>query len=97
MLAGIVAYVAAILLPAIHLSADPRSTLAAVPDVLARGVTVVAVFAAILAVTGFFHPEELRRLAALRRRGQPAKTTLRSPDSTEMAGEIVATDIEPPE
>jgi O-antigen/teichoic acid export membrane protein len=96
-IAGLVAYVAAILLPAIEFSTNPRSTLAPVPDLLARGVTVVAVFATILAVTGFFRPEELRRLGALRLRSQPAKTTLRAPDSTEMAGEIVATDIEAPE
>ena len=48
-------------------------------------------------MTGFFHAEEIDRLRALRRRSGPAVRTQRAPDSTEMAGEIVATDIEPPE
>jgi O-antigen/teichoic acid export membrane protein len=96
-MAAIAAYVAAMVLPRIQVAVDPRSTLAPLPDLLARGLTVVIVFAALLAVTGFFHPEEIRRLGALRRRSQPAAATLRAPDSTEMAGEIVATDIEPPQ
>jgi O-antigen/teichoic acid export membrane protein len=95
--AAAVAYIAAILLPSIHLPVDPRSTLAPVPDILARGLTVVVVFTALLAVTGFFQPDELRRLGALRRRSQPARPTLKPADSTEMAGDIVATDIEVPE
>jgi O-antigen/teichoic acid export membrane protein len=95
--AGAIAYVAAMSLPSIHLPVDPRSTLAAVPDILARGLTVVVVFTALLAVTGFFQPEELRRLRALRRRNQPARPTVKPTDSTEMAGDIVATDLEVPE
>ena len=95
--AGAAGYVAAAALPRIPIAVDPRSTLAAVPDLLARGVTVVAVFTGLLAVTGFFHAEEIARLRALRRRSQPPAATLRAPDSTEMAGEIVATDIEAPE
>jgi O-antigen/teichoic acid export membrane protein len=94
--AGIMAYVAASLLPTIHATTNPRSTLAPVPDLLARGVTVVLVFAALLAVTGFFHADEIAQLRRLRRSETPARTP-RSPDSTEMAGEIVATDIEGPE
>jgi O-antigen/teichoic acid export membrane protein len=95
--AAVAAYIAAILLPRIHLALDPRSTLAPVPDLLARGLTVIGVFAAILAATGFFHADELRRLGALRRRSRPSAAILHAPDSTEMAGEIVATDIDPPE
>jgi O-antigen/teichoic acid export membrane protein len=95
--AGVLAYVAAIALPRIPIAVDPRSTLAPVPDLLARGLTVIGVFAGLLAATGFFHAEELRRLRALRRRPAPAAPPPRAPDSTEMAGEIVATDIEPPE
>jgi len=94
--AAIAAYATAAMLPHIAIAVDPRSTLAPLPDLLARGITVVAVFTGLLAITGFFHPEELRRLRALRR-GAPAAPTLRAPDSTEMAGEIVATDIEVPE
>ena len=95
-IAALVAYVAAMLLPAIQFSTNPRSTLAPVPDLLARGATVVAAFAAILAVTGFFHPEELRRLGALRRRSQPATTTLRAPTARRWRARS-ATDIEAPE
>jgi O-antigen/teichoic acid export membrane protein len=95
--AAAAAYLAAMLLPSIHLPVDPRSTLAPVPDLLARGMTVIGVYAALLGLTGFFQPEELRGLAALRRRSQPPRPTLKSTDSTEMAGEIVATDIETPE
>jgi O-antigen/teichoic acid export membrane protein len=95
--AAAVAYIAAMLLPSIHLPVDPRSTLAPAADILARGLTVVVVFAGLLGITGFFQPEELRRLGALRRRSPPPEPTLKSADSTEMAGEIVATDIEVPE
>ena len=58
-----------------------------------RGVTVIAVFVGLLAMTRFFHADELRRLGAMRRRSAPVAATNRAPDSTEMAGEIVATDI----
>jgi len=94
--AAIVAYSAAILLPSIRLAVDPHKTIAALPDVLSRGTTVVVVFVALLAVAGFFHAGELAVLRALRRRAGPPRTTPRAPDSTEMAGEIVATDIEAP-
>jgi O-antigen/teichoic acid export membrane protein len=94
--AAIAAYVAAALLPHISIAVDPRSVMASVPDVLVRGTVVVAVFAALLAATGFFHADEIAQLRRLRRRGPPAPTQ-RAVDSTEMAGEIVATDIERPE
>jgi len=95
--AAIIACVAARWLPSLRLDVDPRSTMAHLPDVFTRGVTVVAVFVALLGVTGFFHAAELRRLAALRRRGQPSRAGTKPPDSTEMAGEIVAADIGEPE
>ena len=62
--------------------------------VLARGTTVVVVMAAILWSTKFFKAEELRALNALRvrRRQQPPVTT--PPESVEMAGEIVGTDVQ---
>ena len=94
--AGIVAYATAVLLPRANIAVDPRSSLAPLPDLLMRGSAVVVVFGVLLMVTGFFHAEELDRLRALRRRGAPAVPAQRAPDSTEMAGEIVATDIEPP-
>ena len=96
-LAAVVAYLAARMLPSVHMSVDPRSTLAPLPDVLLRGTAVIVVFTGILAMTGFFHAAELRRLRALRRGSGPVTATNRAPDSTEMAGEIVATDIGVPE
>jgi len=96
-LAGIVAYTAARLMPAVDIAVDPRSTLAPVPDLLLGGATVIAVFIGLLAMTRFFQPDELRRLRAIRRGSAPVAATNRAPDSTEMAGEIVATDIGVPE
>ena len=58
---------------------------------------VVVVFTGLLALTGFLHPEEMARLRALRLRGAPTRASTRPPDSTEMAGEVGATDIEPPQ
>jgi O-antigen/teichoic acid export membrane protein len=96
-LAAITAYSAAVMLPPITLAVSARSSLAPLPDLFARGITVIVVFGLLLGVTRFFHADELRRLGALRRRSQPAPAPSRPPDSTEMAGEIVATDIETPE
>jgi O-antigen/teichoic acid export membrane protein len=93
--AALTGYLIAILLPRLDVALDPRSSLAPVPDALLRGGVVVVVFGGLLFVTGFFHAEELERLRALRR-GSPPLPAQRAPDSTERAGEIVATDIEPP-
>ena len=95
--AAIAATLVARMLPAITLPVSARSILAPLPDLLLRGMTVTAVFVGLLAVTGFFHAAELRRLAALRTRRPPAQPPLATPDSTEMAGEIVATDINVPD
>jgi hypothetical protein len=84
------------LLPSMHLVTNARSTLASVPDVLMRGTAVVCVFAAFLGATGFFHPGEIAALRALRRRGGRPPAMPRAPDSTEMAGDIVATDMAVP-
>jgi O-antigen/teichoic acid export membrane protein len=90
-------YLAAIAVPSIHPPVDPRSSLAAVPDILARGAIVLSVFGGLLTITGFFHAAELDAVRALRRRGQPPMRQVRAADSTEMAGDIVATDLEPPD
>jgi hypothetical protein len=87
----------AVALPAIRLPVDPHKTIASVPDVLMRGTAVVLVFAGLLALTGFFRAEELARLSSIWRRKEPRAASMKAPDSTEMAGEIVATDLEPPE
>jgi len=83
-------------LPSVALAGDPRSTWAPIPDLLVRGVTVVALFAIILGITGFVQADELARLRRLRR-GRSGGPPLPPPDSTEMAGEIVAADIGVPE
>jgi O-antigen/teichoic acid export membrane protein len=95
--AGLAAALAARALPSIRLVEDPRSSLAPLPDVLLRGATVVVVFAGLLALSGFLHADELKHLNRLRSRARPGPSTLKAADSTEMAGEIVATDIEVPE
>jgi len=95
--AAAAAYIVAMLLPSIRLVSSPSSAMATIPDVLVRGLAVVLVFAGLLAATGFFRPGELRQLSAIRRGGEPRRVSMKAPDSTEMAGEIVATDLEAPE
>lgn len=86
-LAALVAYAAAAALPG-------RPVLPSWAGVLARGTTVVVVMGTLLAVTKFFNPEELRALNALRvRRGAGGRAPA-PPDTTELAGEIVAVDLE---
>jgi O-antigen/teichoic acid export membrane protein len=65
----------------------------ALAGVLARGTTVVAVMGALLWMTRFFNAEELHALNALRRRRTPAGPAAPAPDTTELAGEIVAIDL----
>jgi O-antigen/teichoic acid export membrane protein len=60
--------------------------------VLLRGGVVVAVMGTLLAVTGFFRPDELQVLQSIRRRVPRAPVTS-TPETIEMAGEIVTTDI----
>jgi O-antigen/teichoic acid export membrane protein len=76
-------YVAAMALP----------QMAPVAGCVARGTTVVATMALLLWVTRFFKAEELRGLNALRRRigGRPPVTA--PPETTEMAGESVVTEL----
>lgn len=60
--------------------------------VVARGATVVAIMGAVLALTRFFQPAELQVLARLRAR--PAGIApLPPPETTEFAGEIIATEV----
>lgn len=76
-------------------AAVPR--LPALAGLLVRGAIVVAVFAGLLRFSGFFKRDELRGLARLRSglrsegAGQPVP-----PETTEMAGEIVAADLPEP-
>jgi O-antigen/teichoic acid export membrane protein len=62
--------------------------------VLARGTTVVLVMAAGLWLGGFFRAEELQVLERVRRSRRVASQPVTPPsDTTELAGEIVATDL----
>ena len=63
-----------------------------VAGVLLRGSTVVLVMGALLGITGFFRADEMRALAALRRR-RPGPGVIAATDTTELAGEIVAADL----
>jgi O-antigen/teichoic acid export membrane protein len=84
--AAVVAYGAAVAMPA----GAPMA------GVLLRGSTVVGVMAALLGVTGFFRPDELSVLQSMRRsiRGGPSPSRVpAAPETIEMAGEIVTTDI----
>ena len=83
-LAAGVAYVAASMLP----SMTPLAGL------LARGTTVVVVMALLLWSTRFFKAEELRALNALRLRRRTQRPVTTPPESVEMAGEIVGTDVQ---
>ena len=83
-IAGVVAFLAGWLLP----------DLPALAAVVLRPATVVAVFGGLLWMSGFFNAAELATLARVRRQVS-ARTTppMPSPDSTELAGEIISTDV----
>ena len=78
--ASVLAFAAGIAIPA----------LPPLAGVLVRGGVVMAVFAGLLWVSGFFKKEELRVLSRLRR-VQPS--TVAGSEVTELAGEVVATDL----
>jgi O-antigen/teichoic acid export membrane protein len=83
--AAIVAYGVASVLPDMQ----------AIVGIFVRGTTVVGIMAAGLWIGGFLKAEELavlQRVARARRKAAPAPS-----DTTELAGEIVATDIPEPE
>jgi hypothetical protein len=86
---AVIAYASARAIPEI----DP------VAGVVVRGTTVVVVMAAGLWLGGFLKPEELQMVERLwRARAMPAMPATPPPDTTELAGEIVAVDVtEPPE
>ncbi len=62
--------------------------------VLLRGTTVVVVMGGLLLLTRFFNADELRALNALRLRRRPATPAPAPADTTELAGEIVAVDLD---
>ncbi|CAN5738964.1 polysaccharide biosynthesis C-terminal domain-containing protein [soil metagenome] len=81
--AGLAAYAAAVLIP----------PFAPVVGIAVRGATVLGIFLTLLWTTGFFKSEELAVLARLRRSTRRARTPARPPETTELAGEIVATEL----
>jgi len=64
----------------------------ALAGVLLRGSTIVVVMPALLAATGFFQQDEMRVLRSFRDR-RSARPLPSGPETVEMAGEIVTTDI----
>jgi len=66
-------------------------TMPAVFGIVARGTTVVVVMSALLWLTNFFNPEELRALSSVRMRRGPSP--IATPETTELAGEIVSVEI----
>jgi len=91
--AGLLAFVVARAIPSLRfIASDPRSVMASLPDALVRGAAVVAVYFALLGVSGFFHVNELQALRAMWRRQRKPRVA-GTPDSTELAGAIVATDV----
>jgi O-antigen/teichoic acid export membrane protein len=78
--ASLLAFVAGIVIP-------PLPPLA---GIFVRGFVVVGVFTGLLGISGFFKRDELAVLSRLRPRRPSA---VRPPDVTELAGEIVATDL----
>lgn len=73
--------------------------LPALAGIFIRSGTTVIVFGALLGVSGFFKPEEMRTLARLRRGRQRAPAAelqlhlVSPPEATEFAGEIVAAEL----
>ena len=82
--AGVAAYVAGLMIP----------EMTAVAGIVVRPLTVTAVFGGLLWMSGFFNPAELATLARLRKRpaGRPSAPLL-APDATELAGEIISTEL----
>jgi O-antigen/teichoic acid export membrane protein len=81
--AGIAAYVAAVLVPQV----GPAALM-----IVLRGGIVLTMFAGMLWATGFFVPDELAVLRRLRR-SRGVRDVVPPPETTELGGEIVATDL----
>ena len=81
--AGLAAYIAARAIPDMH-------PFLAVP---VRAALVFSVFGGLLWLTGFFRPEEMAVLARLRRRPGSRDTAAPPPQTTELGGEIISTEL----
>jgi O-antigen/teichoic acid export membrane protein len=82
-LSAALAWLAAAALPAMH----------PLLGIVARGATVVVVMSGALWIGGFLHPEELAILARLRSPKAKGPAIVPPAETTEFAGEIVATDL----
>ena len=76
-----------------YLAARAVPPMGPVAGCLIRGATVVATMAVLLWITRFFKAEELRGLNALRLRLRGERPLSAPPETTEMAGEIVVTEL----
>jgi O-antigen/teichoic acid export membrane protein len=81
--AALVGYLAARLLPA----------MAPATGLVVRGATVAGVMGVALALTGFFQPAEMRVVSRLAWRKGATVSESPAPETTEFAGEIVASDV----
>jgi O-antigen/teichoic acid export membrane protein len=91
---SVVAWAVAHSLPSIKLAGvGPRSWLAPVPDILLRGTTVVVIYVGLLAATGFFGAEDIKKLLTLRGRARSQPPMAPAPDTTELGGEVVSADL----
>ena len=84
-LAAVAAYAAAVAVPPLP---------SPIAGVIVRGAIVVGVMAILLVATRFLKPDELRALNALRTRFRTGPPETLPPETTEMAGEIVAADVQ---
>ena len=78
-----------------YLIASALPSMPPLAGVIVRGATVVAIMSAGLWIGGFLKPEELAVLDRVRRARAPSVTM--PPETTELAGEIVATDLPAPD
>jgi O-antigen/teichoic acid export membrane protein len=91
---ALAAYVVAHSIPSIRFEhVFARSGFAPLPDILVRGTAVVIVYVGLLAVSGFFQAEELAKLRGMRQLLRGRTPVVTAPDATELAGEIVSTDL----
>jgi O-antigen/teichoic acid export membrane protein len=74
------------------LSARALPEMAPITGIIVRGAAVIVLYTAILAISGFLKPEELRALRALRPRPAVQPVT-EAPEVFERAGEILAADL----
>ena len=76
-----------------YLVAQQLPAMSPLAGVLARGSTVLVVTGGVLGLSGFFHAAEMEILKRLRRRSKDESASVLPPETTEFAGEIIASDV----